>query len=119
MQRCLEQFQHFLCRLVELYIAPGHMGGGANQGEVELQERLRVFDEKECVSAFTAACQLFLECSSFPVYVAEGNLKSPGRDEHEGSAQGHALTSSFLQRIINITSAYILTDYSIIDYFID
>ncbi|KAM9440083.1 protein DOP1A isoform 1-T2 [Clarias gariepinus] len=85
MQRCLEQFQHFLCRLVELYIAPGHMAGGANQGEVELQERLRVFDEKECVSAFTAACQLFLECSSFPVYVAEGNLKSPGRDEHEDS----------------------------------
>ncbi|XP_053529723.1 protein dopey-1 isoform X3 [Ictalurus punctatus] len=85
MQHCLEHFQHFLCRLVELYIAPGHAGGGANQREAELPERLCVFDQKECVSAFTAACQLFLECSSFPVYIAEGNLKSPSRDEQKDS----------------------------------
>ncbi|KAF7692896.1 hypothetical protein HF521_010506 [Silurus meridionalis] len=85
MQRCLEDFQHFLCRLVELYIAPGHGGGGANQGEAGLTESMCVFDQKECVCAFTAACQLFLECSSFPVYIAEGNLKSPSRDESEDS----------------------------------
>ncbi|KAK3513332.1 hypothetical protein QTP70_012379 [Hemibagrus guttatus] len=83
MQRCLEHFQHFLCRLVELCIAPGHTKGGANQEEAELSDMPCVFDQKECVSAFTAACQLFLECSSFPVYIAEGNLKSPSRDEHE------------------------------------
>ncbi|GAA6077159.1 protein dopey-1 isoform X1 [Tachysurus ichikawai] len=85
MQHCLEHFQHFLCRLVELYISPGHTGGGANQTEAELPDKLCVFDQKECVSAFTAACQLFLECSSFPVYVAEGNLNSSSRDEHEDS----------------------------------
>lgn len=77
MQRCLEHFQHFLCRLVERYIAPG---------EMRLPDRVCVFDRKECVSAFTAACQLFLECSSFPVYIAEGNLKSPSKDEHEGKS---------------------------------
>lgn len=41
--------------------------------------------QRECVAAFTAACQLFLECSSFPVYIAEGNLKSsPSQEEQFG-----------------------------------
>lgn len=84
MQRCLEHFQNFLCRLVELYIAPCLMRGGANPEEAVSADRLRVFDQKESVSAFTAACQLFLECSSFPVYVAEGNLKSPNDEDSGG-----------------------------------
>ncbi|XP_058274777.1 protein dopey-1 isoform X2 [Hemibagrus wyckioides] len=100
MQRCLEHFQHFLCRLVELYIAPGHTGGGVNLEEAELPDRLCVFDQKECVSAFTAACQLFLECSSFPVYVAEGNLKSPSRDEQEDSG-GVTPPPRWLQSLMN------------------
>lgn len=42
-------------------------------------------EQMECLDAFTAACQLFLECSSFPVYIAEGNLKSsPTREEQAG-----------------------------------
>ncbi|TSN21186.1 Protein dopey-1 [Bagarius yarrelli] len=85
MQRCLEHFQNFLCRLVELYIAPCHTVGRDNPEEAESADGLRVFDQKECVSAFTAACQLFLECSSFPVYVAEGNLKSSNREDDEDS----------------------------------
>lgn len=98
MQCCLENFQQFLSRLITLYITPCHMdkfGGERGEG---LQSGLLVVegcqnsghteprpDQRECVAAFTAACQLFLECSSFPVYIAEGNLKSsPTQEEQIG-----------------------------------
>ncbi|XP_062843400.1 protein dopey-1 isoform X2 [Trichomycterus rosablanca] len=93
MQRCLEHFQHFLCSLVDLHVTPGLREGGA------LQETTGVTDQKECVAAFGAACQLFLECSSFPVYIAEGNLKSPTRDEQK---EGVSVSPpSWLQALMN------------------
>uniref|UniRef100_A0A673VX74 DOP1 leucine zipper like protein A n=1 Tax=Salmo trutta TaxID=8032 RepID=A0A673VX74_SALTR len=95
MQCCLEHFQHFLSRLVTLYITPGMVeGAGGERSEVVRAEPeggaqqngrdvVEVPGQRECLAAFTAACQLFLECSSFPVYIAEGNLKStpPPKDE--------------------------------------
>lgn len=99
MQCCLEHFQQFLSLLVKLYITPG---GHAEAGKICSAEMVTLtvvagkrrnddFEEqassqqKECLDVFTAACQLFLECSSFPVYIAEGNLKSsPSREEQAG-----------------------------------
>lgn len=96
MQCCLENFKHFLSRLITLYITPCRVDKvGGERGEV-LQSGPLVgcqhsgpteprLVQKECVAAFTAACQLFLECSSFPVYIAEGNLKSsPTHEEQIG-----------------------------------
>lgn len=93
MQCCLEHFQQFLSRLISLYIIPGH-SDGADCAKTEILHSGPVVSkglqhsgyseslsepglvQRERVAAFTAACQLFLECSSFPVYIAEGNLKS-------------------------------------------
>lgn len=102
MQCCLEHFQQFLSRLITLYITPGR--GGRPEGErneimqsghlvpQSLQHSSQMelcsgsgLIQKEYVAAFTAACQLFLECSSFPVYIAEGNLNSsPTQEEAFG-----------------------------------
>lgn len=92
MQCCLENFQQFLSRLITLHITPGQGDrGGAMQLEPLLSKDCQPSEhsgagiQRECVAAFTAACQLFLECSSFPVYIAEGNLKSsPSQEEQFG-----------------------------------
>lgn len=98
MQCCLEEFQHFLTRLVTLHVTPPVVGGRDRPAHMEvvragLEGGPPVDDraghqgaqQRECLGAFTAACQLFLECSSFPVYIAEGNLKStPTREEPSG-----------------------------------
>uniref|UniRef100_A0A3B3QI95 Uncharacterized protein n=1 Tax=Paramormyrops kingsleyae TaxID=1676925 RepID=A0A3B3QI95_9TELE len=115
MQGCLECFQQFLTRLVKLYIVPEvkleqlgqdelgqegalQSGGPANPGA---QPRLE---------AFSAACQLFLECSSFPVYIAEGNMKSsPSWEEH--SAGEHAQLPLWLQTLMD--ACYFGGDFSI------
>ncbi|XP_051999915.1 protein dopey-1-like isoform X1 [Xyrauchen texanus] len=101
MQCCLEQFQQFLSCLVRLYITPGSQEEAGRSCSVEMETLTVVADkkrqkdfkepilskQKECLAAFTAACQLFLECSSFPVYIAEGNLKSsPTREEQTGES---------------------------------
>ncbi|KAM3873118.1 protein DOP1A isoform 1-T1 [Diretmus argenteus] len=109
MQCCLEHFHQFLSRLITLYIVPGQAGraGGERLEVVRLelvsegtQQNVRTeqtdscsspgpgLGQGECVPAFTAACQLFLECSSFPVYIAEGNLKSsPTLEEQNDNEQ--------------------------------
>ncbi|XP_030012954.1 protein dopey-1 isoform X3 [Sphaeramia orbicularis] len=104
MQCCLEHFQQFLSRLITLYIVPEPERGDATPSGTLVVEGTQLslvqaepgsesgsgsgLVQKECVAAFTAACQLFLECSSFPVYIAEGNLKSsPTQDEHFNSEQ--------------------------------
>ncbi|XP_032373683.1 protein dopey-1 isoform X4 [Etheostoma spectabile] len=103
MQCCLEHFQQFLSRLITLYIIPGqadraegergevlHLGPQVSEGSqhTDYMESGSGLVKKECVAAFTAACQLFLECSSFPVYIAEGNLKSsPTQEEQFDSEQ--------------------------------
>lgn len=99
MQCCLEHFQQFLSCLVRLYITPGGQTEVGKSCSAEMYTLTVVADKKctsgfeeqvsseqmECLAAFTAACQLFLECSSFPVYIAEGNLKSsPTKEERAG-----------------------------------
>lgn len=97
MQCCLEHFQQFLSCLVRLYITPGGQAEAGKICNAEIDTLTLVADKRltrgfeessvhmECLAAFTAACQLFLECSSFPVYIAEGNLKSsPTREEQAG-----------------------------------
>lgn len=100
MQSCLENFQQFLSRLITLYITPGHVDRVGGEGGDDPQSGPLVVEgsqrsdhteprpvQRECIAAFTAACQLFLECSSFPVYIAEGNLKSsPTQEEQIGEA---------------------------------
>uniref|UniRef100_A0A665VI29 DOP1 leucine zipper like protein A n=1 Tax=Echeneis naucrates TaxID=173247 RepID=A0A665VI29_ECHNA len=98
MQCCLDHFQQFLLRLITLYITPGqgdrpkgernevlHSGALVSEGSQHCTEFCSTPGsvQRECVAAFTAACQLFLECSSFPVYIAEGNLKSSPTHEDE------------------------------------
>ncbi|KAH0622110.1 hypothetical protein JD844_024115 [Phrynosoma platyrhinos] len=99
MQYCLEYVQQFLTRFINLYIIP--CNSLSRPLVTELQEELprgkgeavqctresqgdaakgkkntKKSTPKEYLSAFMAACQLFLECSSFPVYIAEGNHTS-------------------------------------------
>uniref|UniRef100_A0A671RT25 Protein dopey-1-like n=1 Tax=Sinocyclocheilus anshuiensis TaxID=1608454 RepID=A0A671RT25_9TELE len=98
MQCCLEHFQQFLSCLVRLYITPGGQTEAGKSCSAEMDtltvvadkrrtsgfEEQMSYEQMECLAAFTAACQLFLECSSFPVYIAEGNLKSsPTREEQD------------------------------------
>ncbi|KAM3852165.1 protein DOP1A [Vipera latastei] len=99
MQCCLEYAQQFLTRFINLYIIPSNSssrplatgiqedlvrGKGEtapctreSQGDASRGEKTaKKTTPKEYHSAFIAACQLFLECSSFPVYIAEGNHPS-------------------------------------------
>lgn len=98
MQCCLEYVQQFLTRLINLYIvhrdslsqplAADHQGDirrfqrdtskwdRDSQGDAKERSIYTPKTSKEYLSAFLAACQLFLECSSFPVYIAEGNHTS-------------------------------------------
>lgn len=99
MQCCLEYVQQFLTRFINLYIIPSnsvsrplpaepqeefHKGKGdaaqctrEAQGDGAKGKKItKKTSPKEYLSAFIAACQLFLECSSFPVYIAEGNHTS-------------------------------------------
>uniref|UniRef100_A0A667Y4N1 DOP1 leucine zipper like protein A n=1 Tax=Myripristis murdjan TaxID=586833 RepID=A0A667Y4N1_9TELE len=110
MQCCLEHFQQFLSRLIILYIVPrqadraggekrevvrlGPLGSEDTQQNGHMEKTESCLgdglgtSQRECVPAFTAACQLFLECSSFPVYIAEGNLKSsPTQEEQNDNEQ--------------------------------
>ncbi|XP_067845265.1 protein dopey-1 isoform X2 [Heptranchias perlo] len=97
MQYCLEYFEQFLTQLVILYIIPNEIICQAfatafrmdlcrDRGQIDDHDFVGKGDatsateqqqgSKEYHHAFTAACQLFFECSSFPVYIAEGNLAS-------------------------------------------
>ncbi|KAM7382489.1 hypothetical protein PAMP_002216 [Pampus punctatissimus] len=98
MQCCLEHFQQFLSRLITLYIIPGQadkvegergevIQSGTLVSEGSHQSEHMEQTERERIAAFTAACQLFLECSSFPVYIAEGNLKASPPQEQFDSEQ--------------------------------
>ncbi|NXW91285.1 DOP1 protein, partial [Alopecoenas beccarii] len=106
MQCCLEYVQQFLTRFINLYIIqsnslsqplgaelpvdPAREQGQTTKWDRELQADAKVKKTnkkktpKEYLPAFIAACQLYLECSSFPVYIAEGNRTSelhPGKPE--------------------------------------
>ncbi|NWU35921.1 DOP1 protein, partial [Hylia prasina] len=106
MQCCLEYVQQFLTRFINLYIIqsnslsqplgaelpvdPTSAQGQSTKWDREAQDDAKVKKTnkrktpKEYLPAFIAACQLYLECSSFPVYIAEGNRTSelhPGKPE--------------------------------------
>ncbi|XP_030908482.2 protein DOP1A [Melopsittacus undulatus] len=106
MQCCLEYVQQFLTRFINLYIIqsnslsqplgaelpldPTREQGQTTKWDRESQSDAKVKKTnkkktpKEYLPAFIAACQLYLECSSFPVYIAEGNRTSelhPGKPE--------------------------------------
>ncbi|XP_042561092.1 LOW QUALITY PROTEIN: protein dopey-1 [Clupea harengus] len=117
MQCCLEQFQHFLSRLITLYITSTNNNNNSNHATAGVSETERPprpskmdtlkvgvgavmttkqeddqewgLEQRECMAAFAAACQIFLECSSFPIYIAEGNMKaSPTREELAADGDG-------------------------------
>ncbi|NXK02164.1 DOP1 protein, partial [Herpetotheres cachinnans] len=106
MQCCLEYVQQFLTRFINLYIIQSNslsqplgaelpVDSTREQGQTTKWDRESQIDAKvkktnkkktpkEYLPAFIAACQLYLECSSFPVYIAEGNRTSelhPGKPE--------------------------------------
>ncbi|XP_075354391.1 protein DOP1A isoform X3 [Mycteria americana] len=106
MQCCLEYVQQFLTRFINLYIIQSNslsqtlgaeppVDPTREQGQTTKWDRESQVDAKakktnkkktpkEYLPAFVAACQLYLECSSFPVYIAEGNHTSelhPGKPE--------------------------------------
>ncbi|XP_075001492.1 protein DOP1A isoform X2 [Calonectris borealis] len=106
MQCCLEYVQQFLTRFINLYIIQSNslsqplgaelqVDPTREQGQTTKWDRESQVDAKvkktnkkkapkEYLPAFIAACQLYLECSSFPVYIAEGNRTSelhPGKPE--------------------------------------
>ncbi|XP_021568043.1 protein dopey-1 isoform X2 [Carlito syrichta] len=133
MQCCLEYVQQFLTRLINLYIvrsssfsqplATEHHGDlGREQGEMSKWDRDSQGDVKErnirkqktseeYLSAFLAACQLFLECSSFPVYIAEGNHTSELRSEKLETDCEHVQPPPWLQTLMNTCSQ--ASDFSI------
>ncbi|XP_052538492.1 protein dopey-1 isoform X4 [Tympanuchus pallidicinctus] len=98
MQCCLEYVQQFLTRFINLYISQSNsssqplgtellvdaareQGQTAKwdrepQGDAKVKKMNKKNSPKEYLPAFVAACQLYLECSSFPVYIAEGNRTS-------------------------------------------
>ncbi|NWQ92637.1 DOP1 protein, partial [Burhinus bistriatus] len=106
MQCCLEYVQQFLTRFINLYVIQSNslaqplgaelpVDPTREQGQTTKWDRESQVDAKvkktnkkktpkEYLPAFIAACQLYLECSSFPVYIAEGNRTSelhPGKPE--------------------------------------
>ncbi|OXB75545.1 UNVERIFIED_CONTAM: hypothetical protein H355_013545 [Colinus virginianus] len=106
MQCCLEYVQQFLTRFINLYIIQSNslsqplgtelpvdtareQGQTTKwdrepQGDAKVKKMNKKCSPKEYLPAFIAACQLYLECSSFPVYIAEGNRTSelhPGKPE--------------------------------------
>ncbi|XP_055289722.1 protein dopey-1 isoform X7 [Moschus berezovskii] len=133
MQCCLEYVQQFLTRLINLYViqsnafsqalAPEHQGDlSGEQGEISNWDRDSQGDvkerniskqktSKEYLSAFLAACQLFLECSSFPVYIAEGNHTSDLRSERSDTDWEHVQPPLWLQTLMNACSQ--ASDFSV------
>ncbi|KAM6432816.1 protein DOP1A isoform 1-T1 [Rhynochetos jubatus] len=106
MQCCLEYVQQFLTRFINLYVIqsnslPQPVGAELpvdptrehgqttkwdreSQADAKVKKTNKKKTPKEYLPAFIAACQLYLECSSFPVYIAEGNRTSelhPGKPE--------------------------------------
>ncbi|XP_047415533.1 protein dopey-1 isoform X2 [Sciurus carolinensis] len=133
MQCCLEYVQQFLTRLINLYIIQSnsfpqalsteHQGDLSqtqgetskwdrdSQGDVKERNISKQKTSKEYLSAFLAACQLFLECSSFPVYIAEGNHTSELRSEKLETDCEHVQPPQWLQTLMNACSQ--ASDFSV------
>lgn len=133
MQCCLEYVQQFLTRLINLYIvhrdslsqplAADHQGDirrfqrdtskwdRDSQGDAKERSIYTPKTSKEYLSAFLAACQLFLECSSFPVYIAEGNHTSELHSEKLDTDCEHAHPPQWLQTLMSACSQ--ASDFSV------
>ncbi|XP_078504257.1 protein DOP1A [Lissotriton helveticus] len=121
MQCCLEYFQQFLNRFINLYIIPCtslSLVGSAEirvdlteQGETvkwttesESEPAVKAASPSEYLPAFIAACQLFLECSSFPVYIAEGSHGSEQHTEKRDTDHEQVQPPLWLQTLMNACS---------------
>ncbi|XP_053760661.1 protein dopey-1 isoform X2 [Panthera pardus] len=133
MQCCLEYVQQFLTRLINLYIIQGnsfsqalateHSGDLSREqeetskwdrdshGDVKERNISKQKTSKEYLSAFLSACQLFLECSSFPVYIAEGNHTSDLHSEKSETDWEHVQPPLWLQTLMNACSQ--ASDFSV------
>ncbi|KAM5284545.1 protein DOP1A isoform 3-T4 [Hipposideros larvatus] len=133
MQCCLEYVQQFLTRLINLHIiqsnsysqalATEHHGDLSRElgdtakwdrdshGDVKERNISKQKTSKEYLSAFLAACQLFLECSSFPVYIAEGNHTSELGSEKSETDWEHVQPPLWLQTLMNACSQ--ASDFSV------
>ncbi|XP_066867332.1 protein dopey-1 isoform X4 [Kogia breviceps] len=126
MQCCLEYVQQFLTTLINLYVLQSNsfsqalasepqgdlsreLGGTSDRdrdSHADVKER-NISQQKtwkERLSAFLAACQLLLECSSFPVYVAEGGRASELRPEKPETDWEHVQPPLWLQTLMNACS---------------
>ncbi|XP_062952755.1 protein dopey-1 [Cynocephalus volans] len=126
MQCCLEYVQQFLTRLINLYIVQSssssqvltaeHQGDLCreqgetsrwdrdSQGDIKERNISKQKTSKEYLPAFLAACQLFLECSSFPVYIAEGNHTSELCSEKLETDCEHVQPPQWLQTLMSACS---------------
>ncbi|XP_038616962.1 protein dopey-1 isoform X2 [Tachyglossus aculeatus] len=133
MQYCLAYFQQFLTRLINLYIIQCNSSSQSlatelsgelprehqettkwdinSQGDVKGQTPSKPPAPKEYLSAFVAACQLFLECSSFPVYIAEGNHSSELQSEKSDIECEQVQPPLWLQTLMNACSQ--ASDFSV------
>ncbi|XP_023596147.1 protein dopey-1 isoform X4 [Trichechus manatus latirostris] len=133
MQCCLEYVQQFLTRLINLYIIQSNSLSqvlateqqkdlSREQGETSKWDRDSHGDvkerniskqksSKEYLSAFLAACQLFLECSSFPVYIAEGNHTSELHSEKSETDCEQVQPPLWLQTLMSACSQ--ASDFSV------
>ncbi|XP_047619205.1 protein dopey-1 isoform X3 [Phacochoerus africanus] len=126
MQCCLEYIQEFLTRLINLYIiqsnsfsealAAEHQGDFSREqgetlkwdrdshGDVKERNISKHQTSKEYLAAFLAACQVFLECSSFPVYIADGSHTSELHSEKSETDWEHVQPPLWLQTLMNACS---------------
>ncbi|XP_067900808.1 protein dopey-1 isoform X4 [Heterodontus francisci] len=133
MQYCLEYFEQFLTQLITLYIIPSevicqHFTAGflmdpcrdkgqtddrdlAGKGDATFQATEQQQGSKEYHHAFIAACQLFFECSSFPVYIAEGNLASSPHSNKSETDFDQVKPPLWLQTLM--TACCFASDFSI------
>ncbi|XP_059504449.1 protein dopey-1 isoform X4 [Stegostoma tigrinum] len=133
MQYCLEYFEQFLTQFIMLYIIPNEVTGlafatGFQMGlckdrgqtdDCDLRDKddatflatEQQQDSKDYHHAFTAACQLFFECSSFPVYIAEGSLASSAHTNKSETDFDQVKPPVWLQTLM--TACCFASDFSI------
>ncbi|XP_049628135.1 protein dopey-1 isoform X1 [Suncus etruscus] len=133
MQCCLEYVQQFLTKLINLYIIENktfahnlvteHQGDHCREqgepsrwdrdshGDVKERNLSKQKTSKEYLSSFHAACQLFLECSSFPIYIAEGSHSSELHSEKSEPDWEHVQPPLWLHTLMNACSQ--ASDFSV------
>lgn len=133
MQYCLEYFEQFLTQLITLYIIPCetvceafstdfHTDPCRERSQTNEQDLAGKGDatfpvtephlgSKEHHQSFAAACQLFFECSSFPVYIAEGSQASSPHSNKSETDCASVKPPIWLQTLM--TACCFASDFSI------